>query len=331
MASPLELLRTNSGWKTPARLVGRVAQQRLGRNAPLFATLFVTKRCNVRCDGCVYYENQDDNVPKQHEDTERAIALMDRLADGGVPVVSLVGGEPFLRKDLDVLLRHGRDRGLSMTLVTNGMIANRAAVLAAEQCCDQVVFSPHPVSELAGPRARAEQRWEDAWRGFAELRTHLSRSKLLVGITVGRHTAPMLEELLQRSLDGGADGVRYHPNFFPEHFPTPEEIAETRDLLARWTATHPGWLNDPSTFLDAWPEYFGERPKIACTANRRFSLGVFLDGTVSACCAEFVPMGNLLEQPLQAMLSAHLDPKPDCFGCHRVEVVKALELCGDRE
>ena len=58
------------------------------------------------------------------------------------------------------------------------------------------------------------------------------------------------------------------------------------------------------------------------------SLGLLLDGTVSACCAAHVPIGNLFERPLSTMLTERLDDHPDCFGCSRYEVVKSLSLFG---
>ena len=312
--------------RTTAKLGLRVLQQRAGLRKPLFATFSVTDRCNVRCDGCVYYDNLDDHLVRTREDTGRALFLLRRLAEGGVPVISFAGGEPFLRKDLGLLMRDAKGLGMGVTVVTNAMVPNEDAVSAADETCDAMVFSPHPPSELNGKNPK--ERWERAWQGFAEMRRALRRPTLTCGITLGKHTVPVLEEIIERAIAAGADRIRCHPNFFPAQFPDPDAIEGAAALLRRWTARYPKRFDDPSIFLDDLPSFFGAHPRVPCTADRRLSLGLLLDGTVSACCAAHVPIGNLFERPLSTMLTERLDDHPDCFGCSRYEVVKSLSLFG---
>jgi MoaA/NifB/PqqE/SkfB family radical SAM enzyme len=312
--------------RTPAKLALRVLQQRLGQHRPLVATLLVTARCNVRCDGCVYYDNLDDRVTPVEESTERALLILRKLAEARLPSVSFAGGEPFLRADLPVLLRAGRAHGFSQSLVTNAMVLTAEGIAAAEETCDEVIFSPHPPSELGG--GGAEARYARSWEGLARLRAGLHRAKLTCAIALGKHTAPVLDEILARAFAVGVDRVKYHPNFFPEQFPSTEVVARMGGVLRRWTDREPRRMQDPALFLDRLPTFFGPRPVVACTADRRFNVGVFLDGTVSACCAAHVPIGNLLEEPLGAMLDARIEGPSDCFGCHRVDAVRMLQVCG---
>lgn len=318
---------TTLNLRTTIRLGLRVLQQRAHLRRPLFATFSVTDRCNVRCDGCVYYANLDDHVVRERERTDRALTLLRGLAEGGVPVVSFAGGEPFLRKDLGLLMRASARMGMGVTVVTNAMVPNEDATRAAEEVCDAVVFSPHPPSELNGKNPT--ERWERAWQGFAELRRALRRPTLTCGVTLGKHTVPVLEEILERAIAAGADRIRCHPNFFPEQFPDRASVERAAALLRRWTARYPKRFDDPGVFLDDLPSFFGERPRVPCTADRRLSLGLLLDGTVSACCAAHVPIGNLFERPLATMLTERIEDHPDCFGCNRYEVVRALALLGE--
>lgn len=312
--------------RTPAKFALQVLQQRLGRRAPLVATFFVTARCNVRCDGCVFYDNLDDRVTPAEESTERALTLLGKLAQARLPSVSFAGGEPFLRADLPALLAAGHAHGFSQSLVTNAMVLSDPGIAAAEACCDEVIFSPHPPSELGG--GGAEARYARSWEGLGQLRRALRQATLTCAITLGAHTAPVLDDLLGRAFRAGVDRVKYHPNFFPAQFPSTEAVARMGAVLRRWTAREPRRMADPALFLERLPTFFGPRPVVACTADRRFNLGVFLDGTVSACCAAHVPIGNLLEVPLAAMLSERLGGVPDCFGCHRGDAVRALQICG---
>ncbi|MBI5525491.1 MAG: radical SAM protein [Deltaproteobacteria bacterium] len=322
------LLRPNSGWLTPARLAWRVIEQRLGRNRPLFATIVATDRCNVRCDGCVCHAALRDPAERGNEDTARTLRLLAALAEDGVPAVTIAGGEPFLRGDLPVLLRYGRRVGLSLSLVTNAMKLTDEGLAAADESCSAVCFSPHPPSELGGNRS--EEKYVQAWEGFVRMRRHLHRPEVVCTITIGRHTVPMLDEIIRRALEIGADQIEYQPNFFPDQFPSLTEVGKAAALIRRHSGEHPGKFPDPHVFLDRMERFFGDRPWVPCTANRRFNVGVFPDGTVSACCSARVPIGNLFERPLRAMIDHEVEVRPDCFGCHRVDVIKALKLCGDR-
>jgi MoaA/NifB/PqqE/SkfB family radical SAM enzyme len=324
----LRVLGANSGWRTPLRLAARGLLQRLGENRPLSATFFVTERCNVRCDGCVYYENQDEFIPSQKEATSRSIRILERIAEEGIPMVAYAGGEPFLRRDLGDLLRAGQALGISQSVITNAMKLHDEGVEAAEACCDSVVFSPHPASELLGNNTA--RKAERAWTGLAELRRRLKRPELICAITLGRHTAPVLDEIIRRAVDLGVDSVKYQPNFFPQQFPRPGQIDRMKRTLEEWSCRLPDRFTDVRYFLEDLDGYFAERPKVGCTTNRRFNIGVFLDGTVSACCAAHVPIGNLFDTPIGAMLDHRPETKPDCFGCHRLDVLKAFELCGNR-
>ncbi len=321
----LRLQTPNSGWRPPAKLALRVVQQRLGINRPLSATFLVTDRCNVRCDGCVYYGNHSDHIDNSEEGTERAIAILDALAAEGIPVVAIAGGEPFLRRDLHVLLREAGRRRFSLSVITNGLVDNPDALQAVDEVCDALLFSPHVASEL-GPHGAAQ--YERGWQGFARMRAALRRPALVCMLVISKHTAPLLDEIVGRALDLGADQIRYQPNFYRDQFPTPEQVAACQTTLRRYAHTHPGRLTDARLFLDHLADYFAAAPAVPCTANRRFNIGVYVDGTVTACCPQYVPIGNIFAQPLSDMLQARLEEKHDCFGCHRVDVLRALELCG---
>ena len=314
--------------RTPVKFGLRLLQQRLGVHRPLFASFFVTDRCNVRCDGCVYYDNIDDNLVRQREETAPALKILDALAAEGIPIVSYVGGEPFLRKDLAKLLREGQRRGFSQSVITNAMIENPEAVRAAEETCDEVVFSPHPPSELSGKDP--VEKWERAWTGLASLRTSLRRPSLVCAMIISKHTVPLLDEMIHRALDAGVDRIRYQPNFFPSQFPSPEAVREAAETIRQWTTRHPKRFIVPRAFIDEIPSFFGTAPRVACTAERRFNLGVYLDGTVSACCPAYVPIGNLFETPISQMLGGPVERKPDCYGCHRSDVLRTMGMLGER-
>ncbi|MDA1258872.1 MAG: radical SAM protein [Chloroflexi bacterium] len=80
----------------------------------------VTRSCNLHCAHC-YASSHDETYPGELT-TDQAHAVIDDLADYGIPVLLFSGGEPLRRFDLPVLVKHAADRGLRPTLSSNGTL-----------------------------------------------------------------------------------------------------------------------------------------------------------------------------------------------------------------
>lgn len=95
-------------------------------NRPIqYLRLAVTDRCNLRCQYCMPAEGIK-YLPKQAlMSFEEIVRLVSVLAGLGISKVRITGGEPFLRKDLMVLLRSIRSiKGIrDLHLTTNGLLA----------------------------------------------------------------------------------------------------------------------------------------------------------------------------------------------------------------
>jgi cyclic pyranopterin phosphate synthase len=118
-----------------------VLSDRLGR--PLRdLRISVTDRCNFRCSYCMPKEVFDKNYPFLPHSALLSFEEITRLARVfaacGVRKIRLTGGEPLLRKNLEVLisqlaeLRTPDGAPLDLTLTTNGsLLARKAAALKA--------------------------------------------------------------------------------------------------------------------------------------------------------------------------------------------------------
>ena len=60
--------------------------------------------------------------------TEEAICLCDELKDIGTTLITMMGGEPFLRKDWNIIANHIRNIGLELTIITNGFLVDEKTV-----------------------------------------------------------------------------------------------------------------------------------------------------------------------------------------------------------
>lgn len=86
-----------------------------GRKFPLMVTMSLTDRCNFRCEYCCLPQMNRDEMSTA--EWHRAI---DELADAGMMRVSLMGGEPLVRKDIGELIDHLKVRKVNVAMNTNG-------------------------------------------------------------------------------------------------------------------------------------------------------------------------------------------------------------------
>ncbi len=92
-------------------------------NIPLSVQVDLTYRCNERCVHC--YLDHDDHGEMTTAEIKH---LLDEMADAGVFILTLSGGEIFLRKDFFELLEHARRLMFCVKLKTNAiMIREREA------------------------------------------------------------------------------------------------------------------------------------------------------------------------------------------------------------
>lgn len=105
-------------------LLEQMTEKALAKNVPLSVQLDLTYRCNERCVHC-YLDHEDHGEMT----TAEVKQLLDQLADAGVFILTLSGGEIFLRKDLFEILEYARcERQFCVKLKTNAvMIREREA------------------------------------------------------------------------------------------------------------------------------------------------------------------------------------------------------------
>lgn len=105
---------------------------------PVLAELALTYRCNNACRFCYAGCGAPCSTRPEDRRAELDTASLERIVDvfardAKVPFFSFTGGEPLLRDDLERLVRRGVRNGLSVNLVTNGSLADRARARALKR------------------------------------------------------------------------------------------------------------------------------------------------------------------------------------------------------
>jgi len=98
-------------------------QKMAGKRIPLSGSIELTYRCNNRCVQCYCNQPAGDLQEKSRELTTREIlGIIDTIADAGCLWLLLTGGEIMLREDFREIYLYAKEKGLLVTLFTNGTL-----------------------------------------------------------------------------------------------------------------------------------------------------------------------------------------------------------------
>jgi len=91
----------------------------------------ITRTCNLRCQHC-YSKATEKKYPEELT-TEQCLKVMDDLAAFRVPVLLISGGEPLTRPDIFYLMEYAVNKGIRVTLSTNGTLINQNIALQLKE------------------------------------------------------------------------------------------------------------------------------------------------------------------------------------------------------
>lgn len=89
----------------------------LKKKIPLSVIFSVTRRCNFSCKYCQVPKQRKPDLP-----TEKVFSLIDQMALAGTQRLGIQGGEPLLRKDIGEIVDYAKNKGLFVTLGSNGAL-----------------------------------------------------------------------------------------------------------------------------------------------------------------------------------------------------------------
>jgi radical SAM protein with 4Fe4S-binding SPASM domain len=89
----------------------------------------LTKRCNLSCKHCYLDASTIKDGSTNELTTKQVCDLLSEISSrSNKTMIVLTGGEPLLRKDLEIIISHGDSLGLSIVLGTNGTALTRRRI-----------------------------------------------------------------------------------------------------------------------------------------------------------------------------------------------------------
>ena len=317
MIAPSTLLRSLGVWRAWKR----------GRPRPLSVTWFVNQACNLRCRGCFFFDHPQDDGETELGPHE-ALALVDRIADLGVPFLELVGGEPFLRPDLLDLGRRARERGLWCGVTTNG--TRMDPELAREV---RTVFRTVFVS-VDGPTdsheaVRGSGTYDRTLRGLDDLLAAGGPARVGVSTIIGPENVESLPAWGRELRRRGVHQWVLSSGLAPAPSPPVDRVRETVRQLVDLRRRDPGFVVQDEAFFRGLLGFYETGTRYGCHVDQLLHVSVSPSGATSACCMWPVPLGENLDEALAAHGSAdRFAPVDACGGCARHDYGFTMELFG---
>lgn len=97
----------------------------LRKKIPWVIELSLTYRCQCKCVHCSVGTYLAQASMKDELTTAEIKNILDQAVEIGIPKVDYFGGEPLLRKDIVELVRYGKNKGLHISITTNGLLMTR--------------------------------------------------------------------------------------------------------------------------------------------------------------------------------------------------------------
>jgi len=300
---------------------------------------YPTSRCNSRCVSCDWWRSSGaDDLSLEEID-----ALAHALPELGTRVVVFSGGEPLLRPDVFEAAQTFRARGLTLHLVTSGVLLERSVTDVAQEF-SRVVVSLDAATEELYRAIRGIPALKAIERGITRLRAAAPDVAVVARATVHRMNFRELPALIEQAKSLGLDGVSFRPAdmyssaFGRQRTPQPEALALNRDEVAELGAIvdgaverygddiESGFVADSAAKLRWIVRYYAALvdgvacPPLACNAPYT-SIVVEADGSVRPCYFHEV-IGNVRRTPLESIV------RSDLPGFRRDLDVRTNEVCG---
>ena len=274
---------------SPPRLVdsfGRVATD---------LRISVTDRCNFRCTYCMPPEGMPW-LPKESLLTyEELTRLASILVGLGVDSIKVTGGEPLVRRDVDVLVRSLRalSDDLDLSVTTNGYLLGTAAPLLADAGLDRVTVSCDSLLRHRFKEMTLRDALDDVMAGIRTAAANgLTPIKINTVVIRGQNDDEILS-FAELARDTGYDVrfIEYMPLDAQQEWDAAgvvpgAEIIETIAAEYRLTQDHDPHPEPatPYRFADGAPGRIGVIPSVSapfCDSCNRLRLTA--DGQMRAC------------------------------------------------
>ena len=317
---------------------------------PFLASYAITQACNLKCKHC--YNDASEHPSTDELSTEEAKKLLEELAEWGVKLLIIDGGEPLCRRDFFELAHYASMKGLRVVVGSNGTLIDDVVAMKMRKAGIQAV-----AISIDGASAESHDKFRGEKGAFEKAMKGVKACKR-VGLpfqfntVIRRQILKEMTDILKMAVDFGATAVELFDlvqvERAKEKCPDDPLSVEERRIVMQWLAElqreYPLVIRVP-----ACPMYplllkgKGIQPKMVsedllrripyydrgCAAGMPNGyITILFNGDVIPCMLLQYRLGNIRgerlrkiwEHPLLAKLRSRSLLKDDCGRCRYREV-----------
>lgn len=332
--------KTHSTGRVLAGLGLHTLKANLLRNRkPIFLSLFITNRCNLRCKYCfVSEEDASKEFLHQQLSKEEIFRIVDEFHDMGTRMIYLLGGEPLAHEGIGEIIDYIIAKGIYLHVVTNGTLIERKidAIRRVHVLCVSLDGIGDANDELRGPDTfeRAVQGIRIATASGVRTRVHAVLTRL------NMHEMRPLAELCR---DLGVDLSISPPNFLGEtdldymRISSEEYKAFWKTYLELQREGLPlgnsakaiqkciDWPKDYHSYIRKDEKFKDYKPVFCMNGHTYVAVGA--DGTMYNCINLGCTNGpNIYENGIRDAWDRLLEWRPDCVSCASINCIETALL-----
>lgn len=118
---------------------------------------YLTNACNLRCAHCFMKSGQKLRNELSLEDWKR---ILNEFHQEGGEAVTFTGGEPLMNPNFEEIVKFASSQGLSVTVLSNGILWNKEKIQSLSKCIDEVQISIDGVDETTNAVVRGEGHFD---------------------------------------------------------------------------------------------------------------------------------------------------------------------------
>lgn len=304
----------------------KIEADRSGECVPLHVRLELTETCNFRCRFCWWHvpELRRELHGLSHENRmlpqQRALALVDELADAGTRAISFTGtGDPLMYPHLAHILQRVLARGIVFGLTSNFAVPMGEELLALLARASWLRLSlnagtPEVYEHIHQPRGKAPHKafprmLHNVRRLTALLANQREGADFNASFVVSRNNREDIFPAAQLAKELGLASINFRADTPPRRQATPYAYSpDDLDAMRRATGTlqtdhfrvHPGLVRQLDGVISGDPEL--------CCYYSNHTTYIDPSGNAYPCCytrcdTKYI-IGNIMEQPFSNFWSS---------------------------
>lgn len=258
---------------------------------PLWLLAELTYSCPLQCPYC---SNPMDIANYKDElSTKEWLKVLREARKMGAAQLGFSGGEPLVRKDLEILVKEARELGFYTNLITSGIGLDEQRIIALKEAgLDHIQISFQVSDEELNNFLSGTDSFQQKLEMAKLVKKH--DYPMVLNFVLHRHNTDQITDILDLSIALEADYVELATTQYygwanhnkEQLLPSREQIQKAEAIAHRYQEKMKGKMQ----IIYVVPDYFEDRPKACMNGWGNIFLTLTPDGTALPChSARLIP------------------------------------------